>query len=51
MTRRTNCEVCGGLGVQVEVRPHGMAVRVCENGHRWVTAPVPGTEPDQRVTR
>lgn len=38
----THCGVCGGLGVQVEVRAWGVAIRVCENGHKWVTRPEPG---------
>jgi hypothetical protein len=33
----THCDVCGGLGVRVETRPHGLDVRACENGHMWVT--------------
>jgi hypothetical protein len=40
---RENCDVCGGLGAQVEVRPWNSAERVCEQGHRWFTSPVPGT--------
>jgi hypothetical protein len=40
---REYCDVCGGLGVQVEVRPWNSAERVCEQGHRWFTNPVPGT--------
>lgn len=38
---RTHCELCGGLGVQIEVRPWGMARRICEAGHQWITVPEP----------
>lgn len=40
---RTHCDSCGGLGAQVEVFPWGLARLVCQQGHRWVTRPVPGS--------
>lgn len=41
---REYCDVCGGLGAQIEVRPWNSAERVCEQGHHWFTSPVPGTK-------
>ena len=38
---QTNCPTCKKPGVQVEIRAADVAIRVCENRHKWITNPEP----------